>query len=246
MSTKLCIVSASLDPERTREFWSSWPAKAASPIEIFHVIGEFGVVAAFSKGVKLAVARRFDIIACFHDDLRIDEPGWDRKVVEWFEGHPRCGLVGFGGARSLGAGDIYTAPYSPKQLARGGFMSNMTDAERHGERILEPRRAVCFDGFSQIGRASLLSKLWSEVESWGIRHHLYDSILGALTAREGWETWYLPIACHHAGGQTRLGSAAYAEWAKQQHEKGDRGFWEESHRVGYEKLRDVLPLSVSE
>src|SRR5262245_53038373 len=128
MSARLCIVSASLDPERTCELWGSWSARAAGAVETCHIIGEVGMVAAFAKGVRQAVARGADIIACFHDDLRIDEQGWDRKVVEWFAAHPRCGLAGFGGARSLGARDIYTVPYSAQQLARGGFMSNLADA----------------------------------------------------------------------------------------------------------------------
>lgn len=60
------------------------------------------------------------------------------------------------------------------------------------------------------------------------------------------ETWFLPIACHHAGGMTAVGDQGYQDWARKQIEGGDQGFWEESHRIGYEEFRDVLPLRVEE
>lgn len=243
---KLAIVTATLEPAKTQKYWMSWQKQATGLLEIHMVRDVFGVVPAFKRGVDSAVEAGADVIACFHDDLRIDTPGWDHIVTSWFETHPLCGLAGFFGARSLGAGDIYQTPYNPMQLARGGCGSNMEEAEKHGERWTSPRKVVCFDGFSQIGRAEVLQPAFDRLTELGIVHHFYDSAIGAMAARAGWEAWYLPIACHHAGGVTAVGNRAYNEWAKQQKKDGDQGFWEEAHRLGYEELRDVLPLWVSE
>lgn len=275
MSLHLAVVVASLELEKTKPYWESWAKKAKNykdphGLGMFSTVvvlpegkerewrgldstfeatvvtgGIVGVLPAFVAGVRKAAAMGADLIACFHDDLRIDEEGWDEKVIAHFESHPRTGLAGFFGARSLGAGDIYQTPYNPMQLARGGTMQNMENGEMHGERVLEPRRAVCFDGFSQIGRAGLMVRLYGRLEELGIIHHCYDSALGAMSIREGWENWYLPIACHHAGGTTAVGSAAYNEWAKKKDKDGDQGFWSASHRILYEDLRNCLPLWVS-
>lgn len=242
---KLAVVTASLDVEKTRQYWESWKQNAAGELNIFHVVGEMGVVPAFAKGVTMAAARGADVIACFHDDLRIDTPGWDKLVVDWFEQQQKCGLAGFFGAKSLGAGDIYQSPYSPMQLARGGCVSNMEDAELHGERVTVPTRVVCFDGFSQIGRTVFMKDAFAWLTRLGIVHHGYDSAIGAYAARQGWQAWMLPIACKHAGGQTAVGSEKYQEWARSKRPNGDQGFWEESHRILYGELRGDLPLWVS-
>ncbi len=200
-----------------------------------------GVVPAFAKGLTLALqSTKASIIVCLHDDVWIDEPGWDARIVEHFSAHPACGLAGFGGATSLGHSEIYQIPYDPMQLARGGFRSNMREAESHGTRTTEAQRVACLDGFSQIGRREYwqcLASLEKEprtayresevvalegknlfwlMEHWGIVHHAYDAALGCFAARLGWETWLTPIACHHHGGLTAVAHAPYHEWADAQ------------------------------
>jgi hypothetical protein len=228
-----------------------------------------GTVPAFQHGVNhlLAWAEPPDIIACLHDDLRIDEEGWDEKVIRHFERHPACGLLGFGGAIGLGSNDLYRTPYDPMQLARIGFRSNLDNAEIHGTRSLLPERVACLDGFSQIGRRSfwdgyqrmpgasstnpaelryaLTDRPWDVLANQlGITHHFYDGMLGCLAARYHWDTWYLPIRGHHFGGRTAVGDAGYANWAQTQPAGSDQGFWQEAHRKGYDAFRDVLPLRV--
>ena len=231
-----------------------------------------GSVSAFRMGVNWALANTdADIIACLHDDVEIHEVGWDRIVLRHFQRHPACGLAGFGGALGLGADDIYKVPYDPMQLARVHFRSNLVDAESHGMRSLVPERVACLDGFSQIGRrefwlgyngkAPHLSELrhmealvdernpmigpWTYLEHLGVKHHLYDSLLGAIAKRNCWETWFLPMRCRHLGGATAVGDPGYQAWAKAQtNGVGDQQFWEEAHRIGYDAFRDVLPLRV--
>lgn len=212
-----------------------------------------GTVPAFRVGVDYLLDQTdVDVLICLHDDVEMLDPTWLQAVARAFERRPQCGLAGFGGAIGLGADDIYKTPYDPMQLARIGFRSNLVDAEVHGLRSLLSERVACLDGFSQIGRREFFTgesshrpeRPWSYLEDHGIRHHLYDGLLGALAARHGWETWFLPVRCRHYGGQTAVGDAGYQAWAKEQIHDGDLGFWQESHRIGYDLFRDVLPLRV--
>jgi hypothetical protein len=225
-----------------------------------------GTVPAFRIGVDFALAHTdAEVIACLHDDVEIHDPAWAETVLRHFARQPACGLAGFGGAIGLGDADIYQKPYDPMQLARIGFRSNMTHAEAHGVRSLLSERVACLDGFSQIGRREFwegdladgydddrsvdfdnsgLARPWTYLESLGISHHLYDGLLGCLAARYGWETWYLPIACHHFGGRTAVGDPNYQAWAATQIEGGDHGFWQRAHEIGWKEFRDQLPLRV--
>lgn len=237
-----------------------------------------GTVPAFRHGIDyvLEALPDADPIICLHDDVEIADPEWLRKVVRAFEARPAMGLAGFGGAIGLGAETIYQMPYSPMQLARIGFRSNLTDAEVHGIRSTLPERVACLDGFSQIGRRQFFEgwvaanlphtftdplttdaidqivqrvntvdgRPWTYLEEHGFVHHFYDGALGCLAARAGWEAWYLPIRCKHLGGQTAVADVGYQAWAKTQIPGGDQGFWEQSHKHGYELFNDVLPLRV--
>jgi hypothetical protein len=229
-----------------------------------HTPEYLGSVKAFRWGVDACLQGPFDVIACLHDDFEIMEHDWDRKVLKYFTRRWDIGLLGFGGATGLGALDMYQKPYDPMSLARTGFRSDLVDAEVHGVRSVLAERVACLDGFSQIGRREfwegyrnpmaandplrheLLWSLrpWHVLEDLGIVHHLYDGLLGAIAARNNWETWYVPLRAKHWGGRTAVGDPGYQDWAKQQDPQGDQGFWEQAHRIGYEQFQDVLPLRV--
>lgn len=272
---RLAVLTASIDPEKTRSYWSSWREMQVgevdyycvwnapdskfdmehpepAPFIVYPYEGIAGVVPAFHYGLaqidylRALGAGEYDVIALFHDDLKIYEKGWDRVITDWFKSVPNCGLAGFGGARGLGSADIYTVPYSPFQLARVDFGSNLRDAEAHGRRIGRPEKSIAFDGFCQIGRPNNLLKWMSEIYNAGVIHHFYDGFLGALAYRDGWEAYTLPVSCLHAGGQTAVGNGDYQKWANSRVEGGDQGFWDAAHKIGYEYLRGILPLRVKE
>jgi hypothetical protein len=225
-----------------------------------------GSVKAFRIGVEAALHGDYQVIACLHDDFEIQESHWDRKVLKYFTRRWDIGLLGFGGATGLGALDMYQKPYDPMSLARTGFRSDLQDAETHGVRSVLAERVACLDGFSQVGRREfwegylnpmaandmlrqqLLRSLrpWQVLEDLGIVHHLYDGLLGAIAARNNWETWYVPLRAKHWGGRTAVGDPGYQLWADAQtgSEGGDQLFWDQAHRIGYAQFRDVLPLRV--
>lgn len=299
---KLAIVSATLDYPRMQDCFKSWIEHATQHLSIYlvaqgagdrdwerialvagtsfygyHCREIVGVVPAFAIGVKRALYDGADVVACFHDDLEIDEDGWDEQIVRLFRTCPLAGLCGFGGATGLGDDDMYQTPFQPMQLARKRFGSNMRDAEVHGERWEAAQPVACLDGFSQVGLASFWRggyrvtptlndfqrmdelidnvpsvTLFDQMTKWGVVHHFYDGMLGCFAKRLGYQTWYLPVRCHHYGGRTAVGDPRYQEWAqthaplvkdqKGDLAAGDAAFWLRAHQIGYEQFRDVLPL----
>jgi hypothetical protein len=254
---KLVVVTCTLDAARAKDCIDSWERHAFYAHPLVIVEGKMGVVPAFAEGIDTALANGAEVIACLHDDLLIETQDWDLYLLERFKAFPEMGLCGFGGGTGLGHQDIYQKGYSPYDLAREGFCSNMRDAESHGRRTKVPTRVACLDGFSQIGRRAFWQGWYAEqkphavdgnimqvMADWGITHHAYDSALGAWAKRLGWEVWMLPVACHHFGGRTAVGDPRYAEWAETIVPGGDRTFWELAHKEVYERFRDVLPIRV--
>lgn len=280
---KLVVVTATLAPARTRQYWETWSdpeqCSGCGPEQVWVCSGcgdssgyeehhgvdalaggtprclifkkeVLGVVPAFALGVRRAVQEDPDIIACLHDDVALPKY-WDERVKEFFQLHPRAGLLGFGGALGIGTSDWdYSgpAPHTTKEvvkaLARHDFLSNMKEAEAHGRRWYSPRPVAVLDGFSLIGRTEFMLNSWNFLESLGLIHHAYDSAFGLLARRAGWETWLLPLAVHHAGGATAVGNPKYGDWARTQHIAGDAGFWWDAHLKVYEEFKKELPFRV--
>ncbi len=243
LNSRLAVVTASLGlGDATRKACvESWEAHARYALPTYTVREAYGVVPAFAQGVAQAFADGAEAVCCFHDDLRIDQDGWDVVVQDALDSGVQ--FAGFGGAQGLGHGDLYKVPYNPMQLARQGFLSNMQDAEAHGARVMVPTPAVVFDGFSQIGTRDWFEGAWKWLGESGIVHHAYDLALGCLAKRAGVQPGtLLPVRCHHFGGRTAVGSADYQVWARTQTPEGDQGFWENAHALCYKEFRDVLPL----
>jgi hypothetical protein len=240
---RLAVVTASLKPTEATTLaciWS-WRDHAAYALETYVISGKFGVVPAFAEGVAEAFAGGAEAVVCLHSDVLITQPSWDIYVQRVLDTGVK--FAGFGGGTSLGSDDLYKTPYDPMQLARGGFVSNMQDAEAHGRRSLSPVPCVAFDGFSQIGTKDWFEAAWEWLGNSGCTHHFYDGMLGCLAARAKVQPgMMIPVACHHFGGREAVGNPAYQEWAKQQNAKGDQGFWEQAHQLGFEEFVDVLPL----
>src|SRR5271155_68207 len=74
------------------------------------------------------------IIAMIHDDVVINQLGWDQRVLREFH-DPSVGLVGFAGALGHGNPRMYEEPFRIPNMVRQNFRSNMADAERHGGRL---------------------------------------------------------------------------------------------------------------
>ena len=185
-----------------------------------------------------------EVIAYFHSDLFIHCQGWDEMVLREFE-DPNVAIVSFCGARTHGSRDIYQVPYDYRQLIRGGFMSNMTDAEAHGARVLEARDVAVVDSFSVIVRRSFLEEIGGWPADKYPPSHGSDYWLCLMAHRHHKRIRYLPVNCSHAGGGTKGdGSFKYPEWIATTKWKSDANCHQISHFLLYHEFRDVLPVRI--
>ncbi len=271
---KLTVVTGMVDPSKTAHLWGSWRTMDPGPWGTVIILnGEFdlnlrsfdrlqtgpsnvlvrtkvprGPVRAFAQGVQIAAGMGADLIACLHDDLRIDALVWARTIEEFFEDHPACVLAGFGGAYGVGSPswDYSERPENGDQLvaalARHDFISNMQDAEAHGLRIKIPQRVAVLDGFSLIGRASFMAQAFEKLERAGLVHHGYDTAISLMTLleRQAHEVWMLPIPCHHHGGMSAVAMPQYHE-ALRAEGTSDAEQWMHSHTWLYGQLGKSLP-----
>ena len=131
-----------------------------------------------------------DVIAILHNDVFVYEYGWDNRVMQQFQEKPKLGLAGFFGAKgcSNNGGRMMT-------------MSNMLEAEIHGNRSLGQSRVVLFDGLSLIGRRAMFDLVGGFDEGYAY-HHFYDKDISLASHFGGWENWFIGVYCQHKSGVT--------------------------------------------
>lgn len=198
----------------------------------------FGVIGHYQSGWKIAIENNNHTIAYFHNDVRVDEQ-WGPRVTQEFA-DPSVGVVGFGGALQHGSSDIYKTPYRLQQLGRSYYLSNVDDAEVHGERFTGSCDVAVLDGFSLIVRRSLLDR----TGGWPVDHfsfHCYDYWVCCMAHRLGYKVRLVGVRCHHYGGLSST-TQEYQKWRNQQG-TSDSGDHDKGHRYIYEEFRDVLPWS---
>jgi hypothetical protein len=186
-----------------------------------------------------------DVLAFLHSDVIELEEHWTRKVALHFLTHPRCGLLGFGGATALGHPHLYKRPYQLQQLARFNYFSAQRDWQTHGKWLSRPMQVAVLDGFALVFRREAYEQMggWQAALDLGLMFHMYDAAACCMMARLGWEVWALPIECWHRGAAASI-SSSYDQWLKGQGINGDSEVHEKAHRIVYREFKDVLPLEV--
>lgn len=186
------------------------------------------------------------ILAFLHDDVLIEQWGWEQAIGHHFASRPQCGLLGFGGGIGFATDDIYKVAYDYRQLARLAFVSNMREAESHGLRTTEPCRVAALDGFALVVTREFYARsLWEQCLSDGIPYHMYDAWISCRAAELGYETWMLPVACHHQGGQTSVSrQAEYAQVVSRLGYASAEELYAKGHEAIYERFAGVLPIRV--
>lgn len=198
---------------------------------------EAGFLAKCQRGYEESTA---DIVGYVHNDLIIHESGWEARVLREFE-WPTVAVVGFVGATGLGHPDIYRTPYMYTQLARYGVVSNMTDAEVHGQRDDGPRAVAVLDSCAIFVRRSFLQRLggWP-LHTMPNSSHCTDLWICGLAHKLGRQVRMVGVSCTHAsGGKGDAGS----KWLDAR--GGDERVHRQAHVAVYDILRGVLPLRVS-
>lgn len=88
---------------------------------------------------------------------------------------------------------------------------------------------------------------WAACERDGIPFHMYDAWISCRAAELGYETWMLPIECHHEGGSTSVGRAAdYAKVVARLGFESPEDLYAKAHRVIYDRFSRVLPIRILE
>ncbi len=183
-----------------------------------------------------------DILIYLHADVTIHDPEWLTRIMALFE-NPECVVAGLGGATSLGRPDLYRKTWNIWNMARGGYASNQTDAETHGERFTGDRQVAVLDAFLMAVRVDWLRNRGG----WPVKHlshHCADLWLACEAARDDRQVWMTGASCtHHGGGAST--SPAYREAAWLQ-----GGSMETDHILPHRWLAseyiDCLPIVVSQ
>jgi hypothetical protein len=244
-----------LDPEdaaihiiETREY--------LSPVEAMAEAGRYLLSNPVGDGTSGS-----SIFMFLHDDTTILERAWDEHVIDFFTSHPRCGLAGFGGGVGFATDDIYRTAYDHRQLARLDFVSNMRDAHHHGRRVTEACRVAALDGFALVTtrdfyehagqrseRAFQKNQVWNAWESClidGIPYHMYDAWISCRATELGYETWMIPVSCHHEGGQTSVKREdQYAKVVERLGYRDPQHLYDAAHLRIYSRFAGVLPIRV--
>lgn len=200
---------------------------------LFVMDGRGGMLPTYQRALEWA--KHDDVLAYIHDDVIIHDPAWSQRVLAEFE-DPKVGLVGFGGALGHGSPALYRDPYDYHQLGRSDFMSNMDDAENHGQRFTGARDAAVLDGFTLIVRRKLLERAGGWPVS-TLGYVGYDYWLCCMARRLGYRIRVVGVPCQHIGGQTfvKLGLGRGEEHWQQ---------FLDAHAFLYNEFRDVLPFRV--
>jgi len=204
----------------------SWNEKAMwwRPLKI---VEGLRVVDAYQRIYELT---KQGIIGYIHDDVICQEADWDVRVMKEFA-DPKVGLVGFAGGLKHGSSDMYTTPYVLSQLARGGFLSNLRDAEVHGQRFTGECDVAVLDGVALFVRREVLVKAGGWPKS-VIDYFLYAEWLACVTRRLGYKIRLVGVAVDHLGGKST---------GLNKHTKFD---FEGEHAWLYQEFKDVLPWEV--
>jgi GT2 family glycosyltransferase len=233
MEKVLGICTATMRVENDIGSWASharykgwtWTVRHNTPDDNWGILGSYQ---------WLYEVNTNDLLMFIHDDVVCQDEGWDDRVRAEFEDE-HVALCGFGGARLHGHPDLYKTPYRVDQLRRYAYVSNVDDAEAHGERVPTAMDVAVVDGFAFIVRRSFLDRIGGfHARCFGpCDYFCYDYILSALARRLGYRIRYIPIRCHHRGGQTSGAQGLNPE------------IFNASHRWFYENYRDVMPWSVN-
>jgi O-antigen biosynthesis protein len=198
-----------------------------------------GSTVALNVGVKNTSG---EIIAMIHNDLLIKDQGWDKTLLDFYDNTPNVGLVGFAGAKQLGAPDIYKVPYVLTQLGRAYVYTSLEDHHVHGDQTTEPTNVLVLDGLTMCCRRSDFIRLGGFDESY--IHHMYDNDLSLTFAYDELNNYVIPITCQHLNGQT-ANFGEYNTWLREEKKKdGDAEIHRISHEIFYEKWRGKLPVRV--
>ena len=210
-----------------KECVQSWYDTATTPLTEI-TVAKMDLVTAYQQGFELSVQ---EILGFVHDDTKIYERGWDRRVLREFE-DPLVGLVGFGGAPGFCHPNLKPENYSLGAMGRIGFRSNMRNAEVHGSRMTGAENATILDGFAMFVRREVLEKAGGWPVDSPVSYWMYDAWLACITRELGYKIRIVGVDCDHLGGRSTGMNPNLKMNA------------EEAHEYVYRRFQKILPAMV--
>jgi len=174
-----------------------------------------GVLPTFKQGLQFPDA---DIICFIHNDVLIQEKGWDEKVKGIFEANPKLGLAGLFGAVGVGDNGGRVRSMSKMQGAEWGKCECHEVAWQHHSEYLDGLHpATILDGVGMFFRREALEALVNSdmFAEWRAPHHFYDRIMPLKLIDMGWKVATIGIGFDHWSGATANSSEIYNESGKQ-------------------------------
>lgn len=176
-----------------------------------------------------------DVIAILHNDTIVMQANWNEWILSQFENDPKLGLAGF-------LGSVGTAHNGGRHIT----MSNLLEAEAHGQRITEVTDCVGFDGLALIPRKAMLD----EVGGFDLNydpHHFYDRDISLTSYHAGWKNKVIPVYCHHISGVT-ANRGDFANWSAKHLNvavgEGDKTAYLNSEQYFLNKWQHYLPRMI--
>lgn len=178
-----------------------------------------------------------DVIAILHNDVYVLDHGWNMDVTNEFEDDPKLGLAGFLGAEGCGANG-----------GRMNTVSNLLEAEIHGNRVEGVRKVAIFDGLALIARREMLDQVGGFDQGYTY-HHFYDRDISLASFFGGWTNKMIGIYCHHRSGVT-ANRPEYGKWIAEKmgtkEGEGDLKSYLQSEQRFISKWSARLPILVQQ
>lgn len=162
-----------------------------------------------------------DVLAFFHSDLIVAEPGYDSRLLTVFNLNDKMGLIGFVGSNEIdrngGRGGGTTSNFQGNAYFNSDNDNPMewrgSPAHHHGMTNAGLTPAAVVDGCAMVIRRAA----WDMI---GYRedfppHHFYDRLISTQMLELGWKVAVLGIACDHISGQTVSKESRYGDMAKE-------------------------------
>lgn len=213
-----------------------------------------GVLPVFERALEYC---KGDIIMFIHSDVLVHGKDWPIRIKSAFRDDKKLGLLGFFGAKGIGADGGRAWSISNMQGSEWGKCDcHDIAAWHHGELIEGVHPAVVLDGLAMIFRSETLYGLISRTDAfapWRAPHHFYDKILSLKTIKLGYHVSVIDIEFDHWSGATVNHSRKYdllaKSWAKENKkyiagEEGDRMVYLAAEEQMFKEFNGSLPVNV--
>ena len=219
------------------DFTPEIPSKSGGPFTLRVIIppgGNLGVYPVYKFGMENTTG---DIVLFIHNDLMIDEDGFDIFVKYLFATKDKLGLLGFVGSDEInehgGKGYGTTSNFEAKTYTYKDKSWTGGDALIYGSRYDGFTNAVILDGLAMAFRRKAYEKI--DYRPKFPPNHFHDRLVPCQILEAGYTVGVLGIACDHMDAQTRTNEKKYQSIVQGWCEKNNtQKFMDDSGNVSWE------------